>query len=48
MQPSTPRPDDDLPPPDADLGVITSGLCATPDDQAAFDAEQAGQPPAED
>ena len=35
-----------LPPPDLDAGIITSGLCATPADQAEFDAHQAGQPPA--
>lgn len=26
-------------------GVITSGLCATPEAQAEFDANQAGKPP---
>jgi len=28
-----------------DLGIITSGACATPEAQDAFDAEQAGRPP---
>lgn len=35
----------DIPPPDIDPGVITSGLCATPDDQEWFDLAQAGKPP---
>lgn len=35
-----------LPPPAlADAGIITSGLCATPADQAQFDEHQAGKPP---
>lgn len=37
----------DLPPPDLDLGIVTSGLCATPEDQAEFDATEAGRPPAQ-
>ena len=27
------------------LGVVTSGLCATPEAQAVFDTEEAGKPP---
>lgn len=34
-------------PPDyeIDYGIITSGACATPEEQAAFDANVAGKPP---
>jgi hypothetical protein len=28
-----------------DEGIITSGLCATPEDQERFDNEIAGKPP---
>ncbi|WP_031429861.1 hypothetical protein [Methylomicrobium agile] len=38
----------DLPPPDIDYGIITSGLCPTPEDQAFFDKDVAGQPPSAD
>jgi len=38
----------DLPPPDIDCGIITSGLCPTPEDQAFFDENVAGQPPSAD
>jgi hypothetical protein len=31
-----------------DEGEITSGLCATPEDQAQFDEKQAGRPPEDD
>ncbi|AGW12832.1 hypothetical protein [Megalodesulfovibrio gigas] len=30
---------------DIDYGIITSGACATPGDQAQFDAHQMGKPP---
>jgi hypothetical protein len=36
---------DQLDLPEPDLGIITSGLCSTPEAQDAFDAEQAGKPP---
>ena len=28
-----------------DYGIITDGLCSTPEDQDTFDAEQKGKPP---
>lgn len=38
MQPNFP----DL---EQDLGIVSSGLCPTPEEQAAFDEDQAGKPP---
>lgn len=44
MTPDSPSPEA-LPEPDLDFGVITSGLCDSPEAQEAFDREQAGKPP---
>lgn len=52
MPPSLPSPEGTLPPlpdlpdlADLDVGIVTSGLCNTPEAQAAFDRDQAGKPP---
>jgi hypothetical protein len=38
----------DFPEPDIDYGIITDGLCDTPEHQDEFDAQQKGKPPAHD